>query len=258
MNNGLGCRLGHGLTFLFHQTKSRGPKRQCPTESYKSTPLRLAQTLPLDALPLMAVTRSSKKPVARMRAPAPPPRRPNVFRCPSPSPTPEPSPQASSSKKKKELAAPVASPTSKEPVPGPFVPANNTKGKERKTASKKHADLVKAVGVAFNKKRAKERAAGGPVRQLAEPWVAVGNLDPQTTEVQLKEHFAHAGKVKSASIRYSTGAVDQTTGLPGYTYALVYFNSRAAAHDALLLGGTRVGESTYDIVVSLFFPLQFG
>ncbi|KAJ7627251.1 hypothetical protein FB45DRAFT_920906 [Roridomyces roridus] len=110
------------------------------------------------------------------------------------------------------------------------------------------ADLLKAVGVSFQKKLAKARAAG-PAQRLAEPWVAVGHLDPETTETELRAHFTHAGAVRSVTIRYSSGTVDERVRTEGYRYAMIVFRDCGVAHDALLLSGSRVGASTYRIAV---------
>ncbi|KAJ7627270.1 hypothetical protein FB45DRAFT_59220 [Roridomyces roridus] len=125
------------------------------------------------------------------------------------------------------------------------------KGKQRVAeaeAGPTPADLLKAVGVSFRKKLAKARVAG-PAQRLAEPWVAVGHLDPETTEAELRAHFTHAGAVRSVTIRYSSGTVDERVRTEGYSYAMIVFRDCGVAHDALLLSGSRVGASTYRIAV---------
>ncbi|KAJ7740489.1 hypothetical protein DFH07DRAFT_778421 [Mycena maculata] len=165
----------------------------------------------------------------RKKQAQPAPRKANVFRAPSPSPTPSPSPSIRKSKK-----------AAKEPVPAPK-PAAKGKGK----GLKKHPSLVDVATAAQKKKMAQGRANLLKGRFPMGPLVHIGNLDPEVTEQELRDHFADAGVARSVTIRYSPGMAPQT----GYTYAIIVFENRQDAGAALALDGSQVMGSDYCMAV---------
>ncbi|KAF7347033.1 hypothetical protein MVEN_01456900 [Mycena venus] len=194
----------------------------------------------------MAQLKSFKKGL-RPKLPARPPPKRNVFKAPSPSPT-------SSLPDNVLVVVGPSKPKAVPPIRADQVTFAQL-GKTRKTANreKMRAGLLVAAATA-KKKQVKVRALQAPpspplLPVVAEPWVYVGNLDPEATPEDLSGHFSVCGGVQYVNIRYSNSGVPGRPQL-GYRYAIVRFDTREAADAAVAnLDGSHLMGSVYKLVV---------
>ncbi|KAF7345725.1 hypothetical protein MVEN_01592600 [Mycena venus] len=192
------------------------------------------------------IQKSSKKGLRPKPLARSPPKQ-DVFRAPSPSSTPS----------LPDSVLAMAGPS--KPKATPPIRADQVTfaqlSKMRKIANREdtRAGLLVAAATA-KKKQVKVQALQAPpfpppVPVVAEPWVYVGNLDPEATLEDLSGHFSVCGGVQYVNIRYSNSGVPGRPQL-GYRYAIVKFDAREAADAAIVnLNKSSLMGSEYKLVV---------
>ncbi|KAJ7864481.1 hypothetical protein B0H14DRAFT_3443530 [Mycena olivaceomarginata] len=188
----------------------------------------------------MAPTKINRKGL-RQQEPRRAPPKPDVFRAPSPSPTPS---VADSSVAGPSI--PAETPPAMSPVRADQVTIANLAVRPRKkvTRAPERADLLVAAATA----RRRQVQLVQALTSVAEPWVYVGNLDPEAIQVDLQEHFAPCGEIEYVNFRYSSSGVPGHPQL-GYRYAIVKFATATAANAAVDLTGSKLMGSDYSLVV---------
>ncbi|KAJ7685844.1 hypothetical protein B0H17DRAFT_1204675 [Mycena rosella] len=145
--------------------------------------------------------------------------------------------------------APVAAVAAVKPVAPQAKAAKATVPKNAAAPARKkpHRRLLADASLARKTKNAKAKA--NPARFiLRNPWVWVGNLDPQLTEECLQAHFMACGPISHVNIRYSGSLLPGNPEM-GYRYALVGFYTLDAAHAATQLNGSHVHGSRFRLAV---------
>ncbi|KAJ7749247.1 hypothetical protein B0H14DRAFT_441664 [Mycena olivaceomarginata] len=206
----------------------------------------------------MAPTKTNRKGL-RQNEPRRAPPRPNVFAAPPPSPTPS------------VIEIPVAGPSTPSETPPAMPPVRAdqvtfsnlvVRPRKRVTRAPERVDHLAAAAAAMRRQYQLAQAlravppvpppaaaAAAPrLTVVAEPWVHVGNLDPEAIEDDLQEHFAACGEIEYVNIRYSSSGVSGHPQL-GYRYAIVMFTTVAAANAAVNLTGSKLMGSDYSLVV---------